>query len=76
MEKRKQLERLTQDNDATFPGYPGLKRQAHTDRGLATLLSVSQTSDGFLLGFATFENKDGEVYDTHSVFLGSAADYR
>ena len=59
-----------------FPGFPNLKRQAMTDRGLCTLQSVSPTSDGFLMGFATFEDENGEVYDTHSVFLGRVEDFK
>jgi hypothetical protein len=55
-----------------FPGYPRLKRQAMTDRGLATLHEVNRTSDGFLVGLATFEDEEGNVIDTHSVFLGEA----
>lgn len=59
-----------------FPGYPNLKRTAMTDRGLATLIEVNKTSDGFLIGLATFEDDEGNVYDTHSVFLGSAAEFK
>lgn len=59
-----------------FPGYPNLKRQAMTSRGFSTLIEVNVTSDGFLTGFATFEDEDGEVYDTHSVFLGRLEDFK
>ena len=51
----------------SFPGFPHLRRTAVTDRGLATLLEVSRTSDNFLIGLAAFES--GEI---HSVFLGEA----
>ena len=57
-------------------GFPKLARKAMTSRGLAELLEVNETSDGFLTGFARFFDDEGEVYDTHSVFLGSADDYR
>lgn len=54
--------------------YPNLRRQSQTSRGLATLLSVSETSDGFLIGWARFE-QDGETHE-HSVFLGAVSDFR
>jgi hypothetical protein len=55
------------DND-TFPGYPHLSRVGYSDRfGRMELLSVDKTSDGFLTGYARFE--DGS---SHSVFLGKA----
>ncbi len=53
--------------------YPTLRRQSQTSRGFATLSSVSETSDGFLIGWASFE-QDGEIYE-HSVFLGAVSDY-
>lgn len=54
--------------------YPRLRRQSQTSRGLCTLLEVTETSDGFLTGYARFE-QDGETYE-HSVFLGAVSDYR
>ena len=54
--------------------YPRLRRQSQTARGLATLSSVSETSDGFLIGWASFE-QDGETYE-HSVFLGAVSDFQ
>lgn len=54
-----------------FPGYPHLKRVAHSARyGRMELLSVTETSDGFLLGQAKI-GKGRNAY-THSVFLGRA----
>ncbi len=54
--------------------YPNLRRQCRTRfRGLCTILSVSETSDGFLMGWASFE-QDGKTHE-HSVFLGTASDY-
>lgn len=58
-----------------FPGYPNLKRVAHSDRyGRMELLSVNETSDGFLIGMAKI-GKGKNAY-MHSVFLGSAKDLR
>ncbi len=54
--------------------YPRLRRQSQTSRGLATILSVSETSDGFLTAWARFE-QDGNIYE-HSVFLGAVSDFR
>ncbi len=54
--------------------YPRLRRQSKTSQGLCTLLSVSETSDGFLTGWARFEQY-GETHE-HSVFLGAASDFR
>jgi hypothetical protein len=52
-----------------FPGYPHLKRVAHNAQyGRMELLSVSRTSDGFLLGRAKIGT--GRNAYTHSVFLG------
>ena len=54
--------------------YPGLCRQARTSRGLCTLLEVNETSDGFLIGWARFE-QNGDTFE-HSVFLGLVLSYR
>ncbi len=59
----------------SFPGWPKLRRVVHSrDRGRIELLSVDETSDGFLIGQAQI----GEGPDAycHSVFIGSAADFR
>lgn len=54
-----------------FPGYPNLKRVAHSDRyGRMELLSVERTSDGFLVGMAKIGTGRNAYH--HSVFLGSA----
>lgn len=54
-----------------FPGYPHLKRVAHSAQyGRMELLSVSRTSDGFLIGQALI-GAGANAY-THSVFLGRA----
>ena len=65
------------DNSDLFDAarYPNLRRQSQTSRGLATLLSVSETSDGFLTGWASFEHGDDPIYE-HSVFLGAVSDFR
>ena len=53
----------------SFPGYPYLKRVTHSDRyGRMELLSVEETSDGFLIGYAKIGT--GRHTYTHSVFLG------
>ena len=52
-----------------FPAYPHLKRVTRSARyGRMELLSVSRTSDGFLLGQAKIGT--GRNAYTHSVFLG------
>lgn len=54
----------------SFPGYPHLKKVCHSDRyGRMELLSVDETSDGFLTGYAKIG--EGEDAYTHSVFLGA-----
>ena len=59
---------------AHFPGYPTLRRVTKSERyGRMTLLSVSRTSDGYLLGHARIGT--GRNAYTHSVFLGSASDH-
>lgn len=54
--------------------YPTLLKHVDncTGRGPATLLSVNETSDGFLLGYAHFEDGNYE----HSIFLGEAKDFK
>lgn len=60
-----------------YPGYPSLRRVAMTDRGLATIQSVTETSDGFLTGYAEFRDPDtGELLDFHSVFFGYTRDFK
>lgn len=59
-----------------FPLFPKLKQEADTERGLAKLVEVHETSDGFAVGFALFYDEEGNHIDSHSVFLGPAADYR
>ena len=56
--------------------YPTLRRFATNERyGDMELLSVEETSDGFLTGFArVLIGQPGE--HCHSVFLGAAADFR
>lgn len=54
--------------------YPHLRRQSQTSRGLCTLLEVTETSDGFLMGWARFDDPDGSSYE-HSVFLGCVVDF-
>ena len=54
--------------------YPRLLKASNLKtigRRRATLLSVGETSDGFLIGQAYFEEGDY----THSVFLGKVADF-
>lgn len=52
-----------------FPGYPHLKKVAYSERyGRMELVEVSETSDGYLIGYALFgtgNNRAGV-----SVFLG------
>ncbi len=58
---------------AHFPGYPSLKRVSSGPRGRMTLLEVTVTSDGFLLGTARIgTGRDAYV---HSVFLGRASNH-
>lgn len=54
----------------SFPGYPHIKAGwVHTDRyGEVKLVSVSKTSDGFLIG--TAKNRKGELVG--NLFIGSA----
>lgn len=59
-----------------FPLFPKLKQEADTERGLAKLVEVHETSDGFAVGFALFYDDEGNHVDSHSVFLGAASDYR
>ncbi len=55
--------------------FPRLKRVGHDDRrGRIELLSVDETSDGFLIGQAWIGS--GEEAYGHSVFIGRAADFR
>ncbi len=55
--------------------YPNLRRVAH-DRALGRieLISVDETSDGFLIGWATIGS--GEDAFERSIFLGTAGDFR
>ena len=63
------------DNQDHFPGYPSLRRVIHSDRyGRIELLEVNETSDGFLLGQALIGEGDDQY--AHSVFLGTAAQFR
>ena len=53
----------------SFPGYPYLKRVSHSKQyGRMELESVSETSDGFLIGWAKIGT--GKRAHHHSVFLG------
>lgn len=56
--------------------YPRLRRVAESDRyGRMVLHSVSETSDGFLIGRATVH--EGEEHEhQHSVFLGTVRDFK
>lgn len=55
--------------------YPKLRRVVHDDRrGRIELLSVNETSDGFLIGQGRIGT--GEDAYGHSVFIGRAADFR
>lgn len=59
---------------AHFPGYPTLRRVTQSDHyGRMTLLSVSPTSDGFLLGHARIGT--GRNAYIHSVLIGRASDH-
>lgn len=60
---------------STFDEYPRLRRAGHSDEhGRIELLSVNETSDGFLTAWARL----GEGVDAfeHSVFLGRADDFK
>jgi hypothetical protein len=60
-----------------FPGFPGLWSEAQTSHGWAVLRSVSRTSDGFLIGQATFyTRRGGRLLESHSIFLGVAYETR
>ena len=53
-----------------FPGYPNLRRVAHSDRfGKMELLSVDRTSDGHLIGWARVHIGTEDEHE-HSIFLG------
>ena len=63
------------DNKDHFPGYPNLRRVVHSDRyGRMELVEISETSDGFLLGQVLIG--EGDEQYTHSVFLGTVAQFR
>ena len=55
--------------------YPNLRRVAYGDRGRTELVSVSETSDGFLTGYANFYPGHGGAPYSHSVFLGRVGDF-
>ncbi len=53
-----------------FPGYPNLRRFAYSDyNGNMELLSVSETSDGFLIGWARVRIGEEDEHE-HFLFLG------
>ncbi len=53
-----------------FPGYPGLRQFATSDRyGDMELLSVDRTSDGFLIGWARVHIGTDDEHE-HSIFIG------
>ena len=53
------------------PGYPHLKRVIHHPTyGRMEILSVSKTSDGYLIGFAKIG--EGKRAYHHSIFIGMA----
>ncbi len=55
--------------------YPTLLRVVHGDRyGRMELLSVAETSDGFLIGHALVG--EGEGAHHKSIFLGRTEDYK
>ena len=55
--------------------FPNLRRFGHSERyGKMELLSVDETSDGFLIGQAKIG--EGEDAYCHSVFLGAASDFQ
>lgn len=56
-----------------FPGYPHLKRVAHGKLGRMELLSVTATSDGFLMGQAKIGT--GKNAYVRSVFIGRDPNY-
>lgn len=57
------------------PRFPRLPKVRHSDRyGRIELLSLSVTSDGFLLGWAQIGG--GKNAFNHSVFLGQAEKWR
>ena len=63
-------DRIKDDCPDSFPGYPYLRRFAQSDQyGDMELLSVDQTSDGFLIGWARVHIGTEEEHE-HSVFLG------
>lgn len=57
--------------------YPTLRRVCYSDRyGRMELVSVSETSDGFLMGTAVIGDPDGDDRYMHSIFIGCASDFR
>lgn len=59
-----------------FPRYPRLRRSVKTERwGRVTLHEVTETSDGYLTGWATVFDGTKDAYQ-HSIFLGKAASFR
>ena len=61
--------------EVRFPRYPRLRHTILSARyGYVELLTVDETSDGFLMGWATIGEGD-DAYQ-HSVFLGYAKDFQ
>ena len=59
-----------------FPGYPTLRRVAHSGRyGRMELIEVNKTSDGFLIGQAMIGPENSPDRYLHSVFLGRSEDF-
>ncbi len=57
-----------------FERFPRLKRYAETRNGNAEILSVNETSDGFLIADCRFNEGEEDEY-CHSAFLGQVSHF-